>query len=336
LLIATTIMRPTTAYTTLLVVVALVGCGGALNNNGQPGTAGTVGTGQAGVVGTLGTGGDIAVGGRGGFNTGGSGGSGGTGGRAGQPWGGDAGFGVCTSWTPPDAPDGGYAPGPPDGGLGSNGKVGCAQPQTCVTDTFYTVEMNDNSLGFTAADLLQMFDSPGTGQLVWYDGTSTTLHFQARYDHPVVYLASTSDPNRPNACPNLEVANTFFSLSTDDGRLTGEEFGATLIGEVAGGAKIFWASTFAMLLSLHGTFRVPDAWINDPSAAQNQTFTLRLTPQSESCSVNCAPSPTASDFAFANTTSICGYDGKIVWTGGPLPTVPCAREVTIAAWQWSR
>ena len=55
------------------------------------------------------------------------------------------------------------------------------------------VPFDDNSLGFTATDLLAELGRPNTGQITWYDGTSTALHMQVRYVDPKVRIDTSRD-----------------------------------------------------------------------------------------------------------------------------------------------
>jgi hypothetical protein len=319
-----------------------------LGGGSDGGTAGTVGTGQGGAVGAGGDG--AGTGGTGGDGTGGGGtaGSGtGGGGTAGSASGGrggaiaaggrggsssvvgDAGAGGPCLWTPPDAPDGGFSPPPPDAGRPADSKPACSY-KSCSLSGYSTVPFDDASLGFTATDLLGKFANPTTAQLTWYDGTSTTLHFQMRYDQPVVHVWEVGDPG----CGIMDVYGAVVSLTTDDGRLSGDDFRGRLSGNVLGPTTTFvWAGFGGPPVSnLHGSFRAPSTW---GAVIEVQSLTVVLPARAETCSV-CAASGDPSNPSFVGTQLGCEYDGKILWNGMVDPTRNCTPQVTVAAWQWSQ
>jgi hypothetical protein len=192
------------------------------------------------------------------------------------------------------------------------------------------VPFDDARLGFTATDLLAKLASPATGSLTWYDGTSTMLHFQVRYDQPTVQLFYSADPG----CREMEVDGAVVSVTTDDGRLSGEDFAGRLNGNLLDGQlTIVWQSLSDRHISeLRGSFRAPSAWGADVSV---QSLTVGVGPRSENCSV-CAASSDPRDPSFASAGLGCAYDGKIYWNGMNDPSRGCTPRFTIAAWQFSQ
>jgi hypothetical protein len=323
-------------------LVCVAACSGSKLGGGDGGTAGTVVTGQGGAVGaggdgaggdatggsgmvgtggTAGTAGAVAIGGRGGaIATGGRGGSFSVAGDAGSA-------GPCAS-TPPDAPDGGFSPPPPDAGRSMDGLPACSY-KSCSFGVPAKVPFDDASLGFTATDLLGKFASTTTGQLTWYDGTSTTLHFQVRYDQPTVQIMLGDQ-----TCRDMLVDGAIVSLTTDDGRLSGDDFPGRLTAGLLGDqmTMIFANLTWPRVADLHGSFRAPNAWAAD---AQAQTLTLGIALRSETCSA-CAASSDPRDPRFSDDSLGCAYDGKIAWNGNNDPARGCTPRVTVAAWRWSQ
>jgi hypothetical protein len=196
------------------------------------------------------------------------------------------------------------------------------------------VTVDDRSLGFTATDLLGRFGSGSTGQLTWYDGTSTTLHFQVRYDQPMVRVTGPGAGGAPAACRTMEVQGAVLTLSTDDGRLSAEDYPAYLYAELVGGTTTVWADASSIQVGqLHGSFRAPADWSYGPLSHR---LGLQFTPQPESCNVRCAPSAAGSAYAFSSTLESCGYDGKLVWVGLNDGSRGCTPYATVAAWQWNQ
>jgi hypothetical protein len=195
-----------------------------------------------------------------------------------------------------------------------------------------SVPFDDASLGFTATDLLGKLASPAAGQLIWYDGTSTAVHFQIRYDHPAVHIWKTA----PAGCGEMDVDGAIVSLTTDDGRLSGDDFPGRLSANILGEpTTIIWVDLSGPHVpDLHGSFRAPSSWGAD---VQAQTLTLALAPRAETCSV-CAASSGPRDPGFSSTSPDlgCAYDGKIFWNGSYDSLRGCRSQVTVAAWQWSQ
>ena len=330
--------------------IFVAACGGSKLGGGGA-TAGTIGTGQAGAVGTGGdgAGGDAtggsgaagtidtggtagaAIGGRGGTAAiGGRGGAAAIGGRGGSfSVAGDAGSAGPCPWTPPDAPDGGFSPPPPDAGQPTDGKPACSYKSCSFFGAPVSVPFDDASLGFTATDLLGKFARPATGQLIWYDGTSTTLHVQVRYDQPAVGTLRSGDPT----CAEMSVDGTVVSVTTDDGRLSGDDFPGRLTASVLGEpTTMVWANLAPPhVADLHGSFRAPATW---GANVQVQTLTLAVATRAETCSVCAARASTDPRFSSTSPEPGCEYDGKLFWNGMNDSTRGCTPRVTVAAWKW--
>jgi hypothetical protein len=299
------------------VVVALLhwGCGGGLG--GHSGAGGISGAGGSCIVGPAGAGNSTC--------------------------------GRCPSWSPPDAPDGGYSPAPPDGGRLTNDKLGCPST-TCTVGNTMPAAPDDQSLGFSATDLLAATTGSGLADLTWYDGTTTTMHLQGRYDAPTVYIQRGPDVDAGGTagagglvpCRQMVASGAVVTLSTDDGRLMNDDFPIVVLEGVAETGRPLLITVDApnavLLSSLHGGFAIPLSWQVDPG--ERAWLLLRVNPQSLSCSAGCPPG-LPSDVAWGSTTSSCGYDGKIVAEvgavagGGPQTANVCtSRQIVAATWTW--
>jgi hypothetical protein len=252
---------------------------------------------------------------------------------------------TCQSWAPPGNLDGGTAPAGPNGGALTNGKLGCIV-ETCATKAAQPTDAGDNTLGFTAADLLDAIVGPGLADLTWFDGTSTTLRLSAHYMNlsvevarpdtvPVVSDAGTSTFA---ACGELTAGQAIVTLSTDDGRLAGEEFTAQMVGNTQPNQPTTVVPVFnwngADQATVHGSLTLPDNW--GAVAGTAQIVLVGIVPKSSSCSPDCLPNPTAADTAWSATESACGYDGKLVTrfaVKAPPPACPEAYT-TVATWRW--
>jgi hypothetical protein len=275
----------------------------------------------------------------------------GTGGCRLSPDGGDPNDGgpycpTCQSWAPPHEPDGGSTPSGPDGGALTNGKLGYPgdpgySSVGCGIHPTQPTSADDRTLGFTAADLLDAIVGPGIADLTWYDGTSTTLRLSARYVNLHVEVAHPDDPDAGTipfaACGELDAGQAIVTLSTDDGRLAGEDITGLFGGETyPNGQTIFVADLSGRidLATAHGSLTLPDDW--GAVAGSAQVELVGVTPKSSSYSPSCPANSTAADTAWAATESACGYDGKLVArfkVNAPPPACSQA-STTIATWRW--
>lgn len=109
----------------------------------------------------------------------------------------------------------------------ANGVCPAATPSKPIY--YQPVATDDDSLGYTPADVLNAINNSKVGDLLWMDGTRTKLRFSAQFQVvplPATVLVSVYDPP-PGACYRSLTFQILATLSSDDGRLN-----ETLYGDV--------------------------------------------------------------------------------------------------------
>jgi hypothetical protein len=243
---------------------------------------------------------------------------------------------VCPVWSPPDVPDGGFSPTAPEGGAITNGKPACPgtpQPATaCSSPIPAATSADDRSAGFSAQDVLNDLNDPGAADLIWYDGTTTTLHMQARYENLSVSVAHGAPDGGSCWDEELTANGAVLAFSTDDGKLMGEELPAILGADVRDQQPrvVFAFSSLGLRLdvaALHGSFQLPASWTAD--AGMPGFLTLEVGSKGSPCNPNCAVGVAE---RWSDTVEACGYDGKIV---ANIPRASmCDFRLTVATWKW--
>ena len=212
---------------------------------------------------------------------------------------------------------------------------------SCGTHAPQPTSADDRTLGFTAADLLDAVVGPGIADLTWYDGTSTTLRLSARYVNLSVEVARPDAPDAGTipfaACGELDAGQAILTLSTDDGRLAGEDITALFVGGTQPNQPTIVVPVFSGgidLATVHGSLTLPDDW--GAVAGSAQVGLVGVVPKSSSCSPSCLPNPTAADTAWSATESACGYDGKLVakFAVNAPPPACSGASTTVATWRW--
>ena len=116
---------------------------------------------------------------------------------------------------PESSPPAAYGPTPNSGGT-------CPEPTRSAPFVYQSVATDDDSLGYTAADVLNAINNSKVGDLLWMDGTRTKLRFSARQavftPTPSSAPVSVYDPP-PGACYRSLAIDFIATLTSDDGRL---------------------------------------------------------------------------------------------------------------------
>ena len=129
---------------------------------------------------------------------------------------------------PESSPPAAYGPLPNSGGT-------CPMPTSRKPLYYQTVPIDDDSLGYTAADVLNVVNNSKVGDLLWMDGTRTKLRFNAQLAPFLNYSeVSVLDPGPGGCYRSLELGITA-TLTSDDGRLNETLPGCNVITHDQGG-----------------------------------------------------------------------------------------------------
>jgi hypothetical protein len=125
----------------------------------------------------------------------------------------DGGPGGPTVWqgcpVPESSPPAAYGPIPNSGGM-------CRPPTPSEPFVYQPVANDDDSLGYTGADVLNAINNSQVGDLLWMDGTRTKLRMSVP---PGQLSVSVYDPP-PGACYRSLSVSFPVTLTSDDGRLS--------------------------------------------------------------------------------------------------------------------
>jgi hypothetical protein len=129
---------------------------------------------------------------------------------------------------PESSPPAAYGPLPNSGGM-------CPSPTPSMPLYYQPVSIDDDSLGYSAADVLNVVNNSKVGDLLWMDGTRTKLRFSAQLAaYPGFPEVSVLDPG-PGGCRRSLQFDIVATLTSDDGRLNETLPGCNVITYDQGG-----------------------------------------------------------------------------------------------------
>ncbi len=174
------------------------------------------------------------------------------------------------------------------------------EAESCFVDVELIVDtpLNDTrGTGFSALDMLSIFNGQAPGTLTWLDGTTTTLSITARAAGDT---SAVDDPPRGEGhCVPFRQVPIQLRIESADGRLA-EDVASELVAlGYDGNIESIWVSEgYVPLEELQGELEVPSDWLIADHTERRLEFETSWTPPdalSPYCTPSDVPSTDASD-----------------------------------------
>ena len=211
------------------------------------------------------------------------------------------------------------------GALACDGEPAC-RGGGCRADgtTLATVGADNRELGFSAAEAVAFF-AGGTGDLVWHDGTTTTVAVSAELAGDSVEIYRWP-PGQGYCYPTMTIP-AGLRLTTGDGKLD-ESWPASLIAESDGAAilAVFPGSPPPFSAGLQAV--VPAAW---RTSGDREGVNVDIVAKQNRMRVYCATGERVS----ADPADSCNdRDGVLRFFSGPPDLDVPPSVFVIGAWRW--
>lgn len=219
------------------------------------------------------------------------------------------------------------------------GGCGSSTPESsfCEADLQYerAVDLNDNTLGYSALDIAAAFAANGDGLLHWYDGGQTVLHITSDASQGTVSIIAL--PDDPKYCaPSMSVDNVAFTVFTDDGRLA-ESMVSSLAAVGRGSPTAVWPALAVRMTEIRGTLQLPTDWTEDYEVESVQlTVNSKVDTESPYCHPDEVP-----DLSTTSTSECTLLGGKVIqwgrhWNGDPAKGQLDSETVNhvVGWWNW--